>query len=217
MRPVGGDRRNCAAFAIDLDANARRHAFLQIGGFRRMARAACASRRSGPVLCNAVRVELVRMTELATPAGVIRLVRKSRPPMRPTRPYRALKIRPRFHRIAMFVAPDPKSNGAGADFHFIREVGPARWLHKPGRHRVTDKDSDGRVIVSPEAAARLGRIRSGRHGPTYRFCTYLWVASRATRAQLARRLALRSDDAVVAALDRRTVGGGAVGARRGGG
>lgn len=199
-RLAAADQRNCAAFALDIDGRIRRHAFLQVGNFRQMARTACAS---APHLCQAVRTEVVRMAELATPFGTIRLVRKSRPPVaRPTRQYRQLRIRPRFHRVALLVAPDPGSKGVRADFHFVREVGRASWLHKPGRHRVTDKDSDGRVIRSPEAAARGGRLRSGKSGPTYRFCAYMWVASRVTRVALARRLALRSGDAIVAALDR---------------
>jgi hypothetical protein len=201
---LAADQRNCAAFAIDIDGRIRRHAFLQVGNFRHMARSACASsQRPGPTLCQAVRTEVVRMAELATPFGTIRLMRKSRPPIaKPTRQYRQLRIRPRFHRVALLVAPDPGSKGVRADFHFIREVGRSNWLHKPGRHRVTDKDSDGRVIRSPEAAARAGRLRSGKGGPTYRFCAYMWVVARTTRVEIARRLALRSTDAIVTALDR---------------
>lgn len=199
------DQRNCASYALDIDGRIKRHAFLQVGNFRKMARTACTScGRAGAVLCQAVRTEVVRMAELKTPFGVIRLMRKTRPPARPTKQYRQLRIQPRYHRVALLVAPDRRSKGVRADFHFIREVGPARWLHKPGRHRVTNKDSDGRLITSPLTAARLGRIRSGKAGPMYRFCAYMWVVSRITRALIARRLALRTDDAIVTALDRNT-------------
>lgn len=50
-----------------------------------------------------------------------------------------------YSKIAVIVDPN-------ADFHFLRLDSNGYWSHKPGATNVTNKDSDGRLIVRPDLA-----------------------------------------------------------------
>lgn len=50
------------------------------------------------------------------------------------------------------------SNAEDSDFHFWVQTNNGYWAHKPGQLDVTNKDSDGKLIVSPSTSNR-GRYK----------------------------------------------------------
>lgn len=212
LRYSNADRKvtNCMFHALGIDLNKsrdnfnRRQTFLQVRKFSRMVEHALKQKNSRGSLCNAVWREvmhggLLRHRRLPIP---LRLIRKTKP----TRDnlaaaWKRLGIRPTYFKIAVFVAPDKKSGGSGSDFHFARKTASGKWEHKPGGGAVTNLDTDGHKL-HPKFSAAAGRLRVGKYGAEYRFCRYLWVASRGTRFELSRRLKLDPfRDALVKALE----------------
>lgn len=203
------DRRriNCAGYALGINMRlsepvlTRRKAFLQVRNFAEMVTGAMNSPTPNATLCKQVNDEVVRMGVLRMPkGGSIGLIRRSKPAASPVpAAFAALGVAPLYYRIAVFAAAS--NDGERSDFHFAREYKPGRWTHKPGESRVTERDTAG-FPLHPSTSAANGRLRMGKDGPPYRFCSYMWVVSRETRVELASKLKLGVVDALVYALER---------------
>jgi hypothetical protein len=200
---------NCFFYALGIDIKDsadnlnRKGTFLQVDDFPLMMRNAMRKPKPGQKLCHLV-VEEVLKGGLLHHRGLsapLKLIRRSMPTAGSIGPaWRKLGITPSYYQIAVFVAPDVENRGAGSDFHFARMTKTGKWVHKPGATPMTDKDTDG-YPLHPKISAARGRLRVGRDGARYMFCTYLWVCSRRTRYALSKKLQLGAEDALVQALE----------------
>lgn len=68
------------------------------------------------------------------------------------------------------------NQGSKRDYHFYREVGPERWLHKPGSLRVSSVDDSGDNIKDPRTADR-DYVNDGNEEDDFNYSLYCGMFS----------------------------------------
>jgi hypothetical protein len=189
-------RFNCMWYALITEPNKKplmkRNTFMQLRPFTNIVKSSTSTQSPCKGLRKHVRENLGKLDNHPR----IKLILARKPSEKMIQKIKDVGVEsPSFYRVALLARGEPVS-----DFHWMKEIRPGVWRHKPGQERVTQNDSEGMAVTDPKEAARAGRLRVGAY--PYTFCSYFWVASLETRTQLSRILQLPRKDALLVSLDR---------------